>query len=505
MSKIGFSQIKTYGVVYTSRLITNLILDNLNYKHDICYKKIIDPACGDGAFLTDVLDRFIKDCFSKELSISDVKFLIEQNIVGFDIDEKALEQCKENMHSVSLYYGIDNVNFNLRCLNSLDKSVVSDYFHSFDFVVGNPPYVRIQNLSFRDKIRRDWKFCKIGSTDAYIAFFELGIMLMNDNGVLGYITPRSYFNTKNATALRKYIIENKLLKKIIDFGDIQLFENVTTYSAITILSKRQSQRVAVYKYQKDTIEHIDDLDISNFNRDIFIIAENSVLKKIKEIETRGVPLGKIAKIHVGIATLADDIYIFKNVKIEDDIAFIKLKDGREFCIESKILRNIVKVSVMQSENAEQNRYIIFPYKQVINEKGDTKHVIIEEDELKNMYPLTYNYFVSVKDRLLKRDRGKLREKIWYAFGRSQGLDNTWGRKILFAPLSKEPCFILHEKEDCTFYSGYCIKSDVVDLHLLLPQLNSDDMRFYIQHVSRDYQNGYKGYNKVLIEKFNIVL
>ncbi len=99
------------------------------------------------------------------------------------------------------------------------------------------------------------------------------------------------------------------------------------------------------------------------------------------------PLGKIAQIHVGITTLADDFYIFKDPIIEDDKAIIKLKDGRVFTIEKDILKRIVKVSVLKSPNEEQNRWIIFPYKKV-----NGKHTIIPEEELKNYIQIHINTF-----------------------------------------------------------------------------------------------------------------
>lgn len=158
----------------------------------------------------------------------------------------------------------------------------------------------------------------------------------------------------------------------------------------------------------------------------------------------------------------------------------------------------MKVSVLKSPNEEQNRYIIFPYKKVYG-----KYKIIPEKELKDLYPNTYKYFLAIKDRLLLRDKGKENPVAWYAFGRSQGLDTTWGKKILVSPLSLKPNFIVWEKEEYTFYAGYCIKFDG-DLHWLAKQLNSEDMEFYIKYVGRDYQNGYKSYAKSFISNFGII-
>lgn len=495
------SQKKANGIVYTPQWVVNFILDNIEYKNNIYDKKIIDPSCGEGNFLIIVVERFLKDCIENNLSLDDIRKALHNNIYGFDIDKNAISKCKTYLNDVTQKYGIDKVEWNVLQIDSLEKNKIKQYFNIFDYVVGNPPYIRIQHLGKerRERIQKDWSFCRNGSTDMYIAFFELGVNLLNETGKLGYITPNTYFKTETAKMLRHYLMENKIIKKIIDFNYHQVFDDATTYSAITILDKSwRKNKFYYFNGYKESVKYVDEIELSNINYNKWVLASNDVLKRIKEIETRGIPLGKIAQIHVGITTLADDFYIFKDPIIEGDKATIKLKDGRTFTIEKDILKPIVKVSVLKSPNEEQNRWIIFPYKKIYG-----KHTIIPESELRDLYPYTYKYFLAIKDRLLLRDKGEKNPVAWYAFGRSQGLDTTWGKKILVSPLSLHPNFIVWEKEEYTFYAGYCIKFEG-DLHWLAKQLNSEDMEFYIKYVGRDYQNGYKSYAKSFISNFGII-
>ncbi len=491
---------KFNGIVYTPSWIVRLILDNLDYVDNIYSKKIIDPSCGDGAFLSEVGTRFIEDARKHGLENSSVRNKIEENIFGFDIDEKAIKKCISILDEVAERYNIKNVKWNIIKTDSLNKSFISKFFGLFDFVVGNPPYIRIQHLGKdrREKIQHDWYLCKKGSTDIYIAFFELGYLLLNRNGKLGYITPNTYLKTKAGESLRNFIKFNKILKIFIDFEHNQLFEDATTYSLITILDKNHRKNTfKLFKGSKEKISFIDEVNLNNLNNDNWILTSNDILEKLNKIQKRGLPLGEIAKIHVGITTLADDYYIFKNPVIRGETAKIKLKDGREFEIEKDILKPIVKVSILKHANEEQNRFIIFPYK-----KNGDKHIIIPEQELKEKFPLTYEYFKSIKEILDKRDKGKKNPVSWYAFGRSQGLDTSFGKKILTSPINLKPNFIVWEKEEYTFYAGYCIKFDG-DLHRLADYLNSEDMEFYIKHISRDYQNQYKSFAKSFIEKFGV--
>lgn len=498
---MNISEKKLNGVVYTPKWIVSLILDNLDYKKDICDKKIIDPACGEGAFLSGAVERFIFDAEQKKISKSGIRNALEKNIFGFDIDGTAIKKCIAVLDKIAAKYGLKNIKWQIIKTDSLDKDFVKKYFDVFDFVVGNPPYIRIQHLGKerRDKIQNDWYLCKKGSTDIFITFFELGFYLLNKAGKLGYITPNTYLKTKAGEVLREFIKTSRALKTLVDFEHNQLFENATTYSVITILDKNhRGKTFALYKGDVENINFIDDVSIENLNSDNWILTSNKILNKIKTIEKRGTPLNKIAKIHVGITTLADNFYIFEGPKFDGDYAEITLKDNRVFRIEKNILKPIIKASVLKNPNEKQERYVIFPYRKINN-----KHVIIPENELKDKFPLTYNYFLAVKENLDKRDKGKPNPVAWYAFGRSQGLDTSFGKKILTSPINLKPNFIVWEKEDFTFYAGYCVKFDG-DLKLLAKRLNSQDMEFYINHISRNYQNNYKSFAKSFIEKFGIV-
>jgi adenine-specific DNA-methyltransferase len=498
---------KNKGAVYTPDRIVELILNCIGYtknSRNILNKKIVDPACGEGAFLCMAAKILITKARKSGKTDKEIKKLLQQNIYGFDIDSQAINCCCKCLDQTTKALGIDpqGIDWHIIQIDSLDKKVVNKFFDQFDFVVGNPPYIRVQNIKLtrRKNLYTDWKLCKESSTDIFIAFFELGYYLLNSTGKLGYITPNTYLKTRAGKLLRNFLKESRAVKTLIDFRHYQIFEDVKTYSLITILDKSVKHNCfCLYHGNSESIDFVDEVDIEHLNLKNWVLASTKILKRLQNIENRGVPLKNLAKIHVGITTLADELFVFKNptISVDKKSFLIKLKDNSEFFIEKDMMKPIVKVSLLKNSAENQNRYIIFPYKCF-----DGKHVIMPEDEIKMNYPLAYKFLLAVKPQLLNRDRGKPNPLAWYAFGRTQGLDTSFGKKILTASIGLKPRFIVWTKEDHTFYGGYCIKYDG-NLDWLARKLNSADMEFYIKHISRDFQGKYKSFAKAFIENFGI--
>lgn len=490
---------KSHGIVYTSEWVINFILDSVGYINNLENQTIIDPSCGDGNFMAVILDRLLRYLERENFSLDDKKKIIMRNIYGIDTDRAALEKCVDKLHMMLLKHNIrDRVNFNLYNRNALDVEMNRNLFNNFDFVVGNPPYIRIQNIDkqTRTYIQNNYPLSASGSTDIYLAFFQMGENLLNKTGILGFITPNTFFYSNAARLFRKHLKEDRAIIKIIDFNEKQLFEGITTYSAITIIGKNRNNTYFSYFSYDNELRFVDDIPFAILNDNRWVLDKVSILQRIGEIENHGEKLGKIAEIHVGIATLADDFYIFKDVMFDENKAVIRLKNNKKYEIEREILKPIVKVSTLKNPDDSQNRFVIFPYKLIHD-----KYTPIEERELQTRYPRTYSYFLSIKERLELRDRG---EKIspWYAFGRTQSLNTSFGKKILVSPIGNSPRFMVWNKPDFTFYAGYCIKFNG-NREALAQQLNSEDMKFYIEHTSRLYRGGYRSYSKSFIENFGI--
>ncbi|MDR1006403.1 MAG: N-6 DNA methylase [Bacteroidales bacterium] len=486
-----YNQTKLYGQVYTPNFIVCKILNDIGYTSaNILGKSIIDPACGDGRFLVEIVKRIIK-LSAKENLKQNLEY-----VYGWDIDEEAIKKCIDNLNELIKEYNI-NVNWNITVKNSVQQYKKEDLFNEpvqkFDFIVGNPPYIRIQHLDLQQRqyIQQNYDFCKSGSTDIYIAFYELCLNLLSKNGICGLITPNTFLFTETARPLRLFFATNRNLLQITNYGEIQLFNDATTYSAITIFNLKKNKNFIYQKALTDQTFETTTFDFGDLKEPFWQLSTEE-----KEI-SQGIKLKNICNIHVGITTLCDSAYIFPIEEINDDYVFGNTKLKGKVKLEKEILKPIIKGSKLKSSMQEINEYVLFPYY-----RYDGKHTIIPEDRLKNDYPLAYAYLLSVKPELDKRDNGKPNSVAWYAFGRSQGLDTSFGEKIIFSPINDKPNFVYYSNPDCTFYSGYCIKYSG-NHKQLLSQLNSERMAKFVEMSSRDFRGGWKAYNKKVIENFEL--
>lgn len=507
---------KLNGAFYTPNFIVKYIVNNT-----ICGDiKVCDPSCGSGAFLIEAAEKIHKDTGKSIFSI------IENNIYGCDILDYSVKRTKLLLSLLSVLHGEDRkqIRFNLICEDSLVidwskkfpdilksgdwKDIFGMSEHGFDAVIGNPPYVRIQDLGLETKknLIKRWKTVTNGSFNIYFPFFELGVKLLRNGGLLGYITPNNYFTSLAAEPLRKYLQGNKLLSKILDFNHLQIFEDVTTYTCITLLEKNRKE---IFEYQ--IIEELNKLDriekaaFSSINfKDLdykkWRLLNEEDYNNIVKIESVGRTLSEVADIHVGIATLKDVLYFVDGSKEENGF-YIKEFNGKKFYIEKEITKHIRKISAFENEEdiKKDKRRIICPYI-IRREKAE----IIPETELKKKFPKCYEYFLEIKDELGKRDKGKKQYGEWYAYGRGQGI-NRIGKKLLTPTFSNKPKFMFDANEESLFCNGYAVfqKNRQITLKALQKVLNSVIMDYFARKTSVDIEGGYQCYQKNFIESFNI--
>ena len=239
---------------------------------------------------------------------------------------------------------------------------------------------------------------------------------MKDDGVMVAITPNSYLYTKTAKPLRKFLIENRYIEKIIDFGYEKVFPGTSVYCCITVFTKKAKTHISYQSRRTPSLpfdnKKIDYAEISEEDYSIF------------DEKQSGVCLKDVCKIKNGIATLRDKIFIH-NSQLFDEPCWKRITNGRE------------------------DKHIIYPY---------NDGVICDEDSFKTNNPKTYEYLCENKEELAKRDKGNKKYPQWYAFGRTQSNKLCKTPKMLIIPTFVDPDNLkMKETEPVFYYSALGIE------------------------------------------------
>jgi tRNA1(Val) A37 N6-methylase TrmN6 len=506
---------KLNGAFFTPNYVIDFIIKETAPKEN---EKCLDPSCGCGAFLIGLVDYY-KNTFNKS-----IKNIIQENIFGADILDYNIKRAKIILSIYGLLHNeiIESKDFNLYHQDSLKV----EWDNRFEVIVGNPPYVKYQDLSDenREYLIRNWKTIENGTFNLYFAFFELGYKLLTKNGRLGYITPNNYFTSLAGLSLRQFFLNTKSVRLIADFRHKKVFD-AQTYTATTFMNRKENEAILYDKIEDDqnTDEFLFSVNgspnyLSNLNVKKWRLLKTDEQENIKIIETIGTPIKQLFNIAVGIATLKDDVF-FVDSKYEKNDLLKKVTENGTFYIEKGITKPVYKISnfKLQEEIKNNTLRIITPYK-IINGSA----ISISENVFQEKYPYCYEYLISEKDKLNNRDKGKIKYSPFYVWGRTQGIART-GTKILSPTFSKHPRFLLVEEEDAYYTNGYGIYfnkdnninqpslfdnfinpfSKEENIELVQKIMNSIVMDYYVTKTSVSIQGGYPCYQKNFIEKFTI--
>ncbi|MFW9901843.1 MAG: Eco57I restriction-modification methylase domain-containing protein [Candidatus Thorarchaeota archaeon] len=343
---------KKLGEFYTPNDVVDYILDGVGYtdSREIETKKLIDISCGSGSFIIKAIRRMVNRCLKinncdtiSELAIDEAKILIssiKDNIYGIDTNRIACILCQVNIHIVLFeilkHIQKSNPNYKLPLFNIINNdSLTIDAKIKYNYVVGNPPYLFIRDIprNRREIIEnRDFETAS-GQYDYYQIFIELGLKLLNNGGLFGYILPDSLLALSYRSNIRKYIYNTSKIKEIYYTGP--KFNDVTVSNIIIILEK-----------EKDALER---------NR-------NQMKIKLSNQQERFIPQKKIETwdykflIHLN----NKDTLILKNLNINAP----KLKDLNEkYGIQYNLSRGVELTKAGETVFCEKcNRYIPIPKK-----------------------------------------------------------------------------------------------------------------------------------------------
>ena len=460
---------KKRGKVYTPDYIVKNILDLSSYSGNAILKKhIIDNSCGDGSFLCQIVNRYCKEAIYEGMTTEELQYDLKTFIHGIEIEEEERNKCIENIDLVAAQYGVKNTDWDIICEDALN---VSKYNGKMDFVLGNPPYVRVHNLGNSFDSVKQFSYAKGGMTDLYIAFYEIGINMLAPNGTLGYITPNSFYNSIAGKLIRKKIVNENLLDKVVNLKHYQAF-NTTTYTTVVILKKERSdKKIEYFEYdEKNQIPNY--VDLLTYE-DCFIAGnyyfarknDLSMLHRVFE-NTRECSL----TVKNGYATLCDDVFI------------------HNFEFESKLIIPVIK----SSKGTKQK--IFFPY--------DKKGGLLPEEIIRSDVRV-YKYLLENRDKLLKRSNEKDSDTYWYAFGRSQAIKDTFKDKLAISSLLRTEKDLKFTEAPCGtgVYGGLYIVSQSISFENIKNVLKTEEFAKYVMLLGKYKSGGYYTFSSRDVKKY----
>ena len=322
------------------------------YREYLLSLKILDPACGSGAFLNAALkflrkehtliDYFWSKIHKGELNFSEIdNSILENNIYGVDINEESVEIAKLSLwlSTAKKNRKLSTLANNIKCGNSLidDPNVAGDKAFDwqkefpevfekggFDVVIGNPPYVNIKNVEnaknalIKEFYKSHYKSAKV-MFDLYSLFTEKSAILLKPNGFFGFIFSNSWLGSQSFYSFREFLAKDVTVTELVDLPD-KVFTDATVKTCICFYINKRPNENSEIKISECNDQQIfiskgftqKYKDIISSDNLSFTMKRNINFENVKTIK-----LGNIAKFTAGISTANDKKFVLKE-KIDDD-------------------------------------------------------------------------------------------------------------------------------------------------------------------------------------------
>ena len=480
--------------------------------------KVIDPACGSGAFLIQALNYLVEEGNKVNKVIMEFQGgtgelftlkadILKNNLYGVDINRESVEITKLSLwlNSVRKEEKLTSLDDHIKCGNSLFfdwHDEFKEIFENggFDVVIGNPPYVRQERITeIKSELEGNYKTYS-GTCDLFVYFYELGYNILKDGGYLGYITSNKWMRARYGGNLREFLKENVLIKEIVDLGGAKIFEDAIVDTNILIFKKEEDKELignskfkAIlfndFKNDEEFEEYIKNKGFtmcqnSLSKEDGFILIDKNILNLKKKIEKIGIPLKDWdIKIYRGVLTGFNDAFIIDG-KTKDEL--IK-KDHKN--------KEIIK-PILRGRDIKRYGYE-FADLWLINTHNGLKNKNIPPVNVPKDYPVIYEWLKQFEEKLKKRcDKGD----NWWNLRNCVYLDEFKKEKIVWAEMTDKSNFIWDNEGYYTNQTCYIM----VDVNkYILAILNSKISYYYMKNISYSLGTGAFRWIKQYVERLPI--
>lgn len=434
------SKIQKKYQVFTPETMVEKMLFLLKRRSQLFGKAFLENSCGDGRFILKYVSMYVVSCQKEGLSWEEICAGLSRDVVGYELDKRKLNACKRALDKLMKRFGCPNkVLWRLHNEDFLRAKIT----RTFDFIVGNPPYLSYWDIPANDRvyIKAHFRLCQNGLWDYCFAFIEKSLSLLNNlTGQFCYIIPSSIFKTKSAHGIRGALVDH--LSYIGEYASRQVFDEVLTSAAIVLVDNNCVSKYVKYQNNMSCM-CCKETAISRRTlreADIWCFSSKSCFVGKRRF-------GDYFRVSSSVATLCNDAFVLKGWSKRNGDFIEDTTTGER--IEFKAVRRAARPRCCRSKH---DQYIIFPY----SFNSATKSwEIWTETEFKRKCPNAFAHLRKYKKRLLNRDSDK--GAAWYGYGRSQALDSVRGDKLLISQVVTKGVNVhwLHDAE--LPYSGYYIQ------------------------------------------------
>lgn len=453
-----------HGDVFTAPEVVCFMLDQVKYlaDRDLRNISILEPSCGTGEFVIEIAKRLILS--AKQFGF-DANEAFRRNVKAFDIDSNKISCCIEQLHLLGI--------------EACDNIAVADFLKiatdKVDIVVGNPPYIRYENIP--DEMRN---YCKATfstfhyRSDLFVPFFEKSLALLRLGGLHCFICSNRWLKNEYGKKLRQLISTNYQLQKIICLEDANAFqEDVLAYPAITLIGAQPPSASFGYAECGDTT-HLHTMPMECRQTPAGTdwteaFSQTQCASQLFSIEQMGFRIG------IGVATGADSVFISKDLPnlVEHEL----LLPG----INAKDLRG--------NDLRWQGEYLLNPYKP----NGDLVNL---ED-----YPLAKSYLEKHRNRLSSRHITKKAPSRWYKTIDRITVTLLNQPKILLPDMSGNTYIFVDEGYYYPLHNIYYVTGgSSIQLRLLAAFLMSDFVRNQLLSVTNRMNGGFARWQSQYLRK-----
>lgn len=459
----------------------------------------------------DKCEKYSKK-YGNFLAVDDenLKFFVSANLTLFDFDEK--EAAKEFANLKKEY---DNI-FNLESNHPFEwrfefPEILDDdgNFKGFDLIIGNPPYIRQEELKeLKPHLAKNYKVYK-GTSDIYTYFYELGFNVLKDNGVLSYITSNKYTRAGYGEALREFLLKNVKFLEYTDLNGIKVFDSATVDTSILCFEKSKSKDnkfkylalsneiLKTCTYDIGLYKDFAEFSQNSLSKESFTFSDENTSALKAKIERIGTPLKEWHGLNIyrGILTGYNEAFIITTEKRNEILA--NCKDEAEKERTAKLIRKMLRGRDIKRYSYEwAGLWVINTHNGYKNQNGEK----VEAINIKH-YPSLKKHFDEFYPQLEKRaDKGLTP----YNLRNCAYIEEFEKEKIVYSEIVRKPQFYLDV--NLNFYAeatSFILTGE--NLKYLIAFLNNDFVAFIFKTFYAGGNLGENGfrYKKAFLEKLPI--